>query len=240
MTGMNTYTHNHNHSVPLTCSLAPSKTLSLHPSTGSWVQRMSSRMWEASVGDSQLHSRMFTWRTRVSQVGPREWGSPLLTETPNHTYLDPPRSAFTQLSQHSTSGTICNVARSPRKTLHVPQTSSQLPCNWHTLSSLPSDLHLKLEGVTCIMSLDLPSCSSFSSCIQAASLILDLQSESNHRGNSTSASQDISTVFPWCLCVCLSLTPQPSGTGFGPIWSDQASYLLKDCITDLSLECRVK
>ena len=131
-------------------------------------------------------------------------------------YLDPPRSAFTQLSQHSTSGAVRDVARSPRKTLHVPSTSNQLPRNRRTLSPLPSGSHLKPEGVTRTMSLDPPSRSSFSSRIQAASSIPDLQSESNHRGNSTSASRDIS-MSPRRLRVRSSLTPQPSGTGFGPV-----------------------
>ncbi|KAF8556909.1 hypothetical protein OG21DRAFT_1482683 [Imleria badia] len=134
-------------------------------------------------------------------------------------YLDPPRSAFPQpprTSDHSTSGAVRDITRSPRKTLHIPSTSNQLPRNRRTVSPFPSGSHLKPEGVTRTMSLDPPSRSRFSSRIQPASSISDLQSEPNHTGDSTSTSRDLS-MSPRRLRVRSSLTPQPSGTGFGPV-----------------------
>ncbi|KAG8217226.1 hypothetical protein J3R82DRAFT_5312 [Butyriboletus roseoflavus] len=134
-------------------------------------------------------------------------------------YLDPPRSAFTQprrTSDKFTSGAVRDITRSPRKTLHIPSTSNQLPRNRRTLSPLPSGLHLKPQGITRTMSLDPPSHSSFSSRIQAAPTILDLQSEPNHAGDSMSTSRDVS-MSPRRLRVRSSLTPQPSNSGFGPV-----------------------
>lgn len=136
-----------------------------------------------------------------------------------HPYLDPPRSAFTQpprISDHSTSGSVRDSTRSPRKTLHIPSTSNRLPRNRRTASPFPSSSHLKPEGVTRTMSLDPPSRSSFSSRTLTASAITDPQSESNHAGQSTSNSRDVS-MSPRRLRFRSSLTPQPSVVGFGPV-----------------------
>ncbi|KAG9318164.1 hypothetical protein JVU11DRAFT_240 [Chiua virens] len=138
-------------------------------------------------------------------------------------YLDPPRSAFPQsrrMSDHSTTGSLRrDVTRSPRKTLHLSSassTSNLLPRNRRTVSPLPSGSHLKPQGMARTMSLDPPSHSSFSSRTQPASSIHDLQSEANHTRNSVAAGRDIS-MSPRRLRVRSSLTPQPSGTGFGPV-----------------------
>lgn len=131
-------------------------------------------------------------------------------------YLDPPRSAFAQPRRTPTSGAVRDITSSPRKTLHIPSTSNQSPRNRRTLSPHPSRSHLKPEGVTRTMSLDPPSRSSFSSRISAVPTIPDLQSEPNHAGDSTSASRDVS-MSPRRLRVRSSLTPQPSGAGFGPV-----------------------
>lgn len=134
-------------------------------------------------------------------------------------YLDPPRSAFTQprrTSDKSTSGAVRDITRSPRKTLHIPSSSNQSPRNRRTLSPLPSGSRLRPQGVTRTMSLDPPSHSSFSSRIQPAPTILDLQSEPNSAGDSMSTSRDVS-MSPRRLRVRSSLTPQPSSTGFGPV-----------------------
>ncbi|KAH0830287.1 hypothetical protein J3R83DRAFT_1652 [Lanmaoa asiatica] len=134
-------------------------------------------------------------------------------------YLDPPGSAFTQPRRtldHSTFGTVRDVTRSPRKMLHIPSTSNQSPRNRRTASPLPSGSHLRPQGLTRTMSLDPPSRSSFSSRIQAAPTIPDLQSEPNHAGDSMTTSRDVS-MSPRRLRVRSSLTPQPSATGFGPV-----------------------
>ncbi|KAF8126510.1 hypothetical protein EV363DRAFT_1224338 [Boletus edulis] len=134
-------------------------------------------------------------------------------------YLDPPGSAFTQprrTSNNSTSGPARDITRSPRKTLQIPSTSNQLRRNRRTVSPLPSSSHLKPEAVTRTMSLDPPSRSSSSSRIPAAASITDLQSDPNHARSSTSAARDVS-MSPRRLRVRSPLTPQPSGTGFGPV-----------------------
>ena len=134
-------------------------------------------------------------------------------------YLDPPRSAFTQprhTLDHSTSDAVRNITRSPRKTLHLPSASNQSPRSRRTLSPLPSGSHLKPQGVTRTMSLDPPSHSSLSSHIQPAPMIQDLQSETKYARDSMAPSRDVSRS-PRHLRVRSSLTPQPSGTGFGPV-----------------------
>jgi nucleoporin NUP1 len=161
--------------------------------------------------DSHMEDESFPSRAKRMRVS-----SPDRVTQP---YLDPPRSAFTQprrASDYPTSGAVRNITKSPRKTLHIPSTSNQSPRSRRTLSPLPSGSHLKPEGVTRTMSLDPPSRSSFSSRISAVPTIPDLQSEPNHAEDSPSTSRDVS-MSPRRLRVRSSLTPQPSGTGFGPV-----------------------
>lgn len=166
------------------------------------------RRLPAAPRDAHMDDESFPSRAKRMRVN-----SPDRNTQP---YLDPPRSAFTQprrTSDHSTSGAVRNITRSPRRTLHIPSASQR---NRRTVSPLPSGSHLKPEGVTRTMSLDPPSRSSFLSRIQTVPTILDLQSDPNHAGDSTSASRDVS-MSPRRLRVRSSLTPQPSGTGFGPV-----------------------
>ena len=134
-------------------------------------------------------------------------------------YLDPPRSAFTQPRRSSaqpTSTAVRDSTRSPRKTLHLPSASNQLPRSRRTASPFPSSSHLKPQAITRTMSLDPPSHSSFSSRIQPAPTIQDLQSETKHIRDSRAASRDVS-MSPKHLRFRSSLTPQPSGIAFGPV-----------------------
>lgn len=137
-------------------------------------------------------------------------------------YLDPPKSAFAiprRTLDHVTSGALRDITRSPRKTLHLSSASSasnQLSRNRRTLSPLPSGSHLKPQGVIRTMSLDPPSHPSLLSRIQSAPTIQDLQSETKHPRNSNTTSRDVS-MSPRHLRVRSSLTPQPSGIGFGPV-----------------------
>jgi nucleoporin NUP1 len=134
-----------------------------------------------------------------------------------HPYLDPPRSAFQQPQR--TSGYSRHLSKSPRKSLHIPTASAasnQSPRNRRTLSPHPSASHLKPPSVTRTMSLDPPPNSSFSSRIQPAPTMQDIQLESDHTRDLMSISRDVS-MSPRHLRVRSSLTPQPSGTSFGPV-----------------------
>ncbi|KIK95028.1 hypothetical protein PAXRUDRAFT_411411 [Paxillus rubicundulus Ve08.2h10] len=154
--------------------------------------------------DDSLQGR--TKRMRVS--GP---------DRDTHPYLDPPRSAFQQPQR--TLGYSRHLSKSPKKNLHIPTasaTSNQSPCNRRTLSPHPSASHLKPPTITRTMSLDPPPNPSFSSRIQLAPTMRDIQQGSNHTKDPMSISRDVS-MSPRHLRVRSSLTPQPSGASFGPV-----------------------
>ncbi|KAG6379232.1 hypothetical protein JVT61DRAFT_11680 [Boletus reticuloceps] len=112
-------------------------------------------------------------------------------------YLDPPGYAFIQLGVHQTTPRLALSAISPgllgkRYIFHQPRIS-------YDVTDAPY-----------------PPFPAFSSRIPAAPSITDLQSEPNHARSSTSAARDVS-MSPRRLRVRSPLTPQPSGTGFGPV-----------------------
>ncbi|KAI6019620.1 hypothetical protein F5J12DRAFT_919718 [Pisolithus orientalis] len=119
-------------------------------------------------------------------------------------YLDPPPAAFRQprrASEHFSSSSLRHLSASPRKSFRTP--------------SVDPTSHL-LE-FTRTMSLDPPSNSSFYYRTQSVSSMQDIVEEHGVAKDSMSISRDLSMSPGRQLRVRSSLTPQPSGSDFGPV-----------------------
>ncbi|KAG2149306.1 hypothetical protein DEU56DRAFT_752938 [Suillus clintonianus] len=137
-------------------------------------------------------------------------GSPNRDKQP---YLDPPRSAFRQHHKASDGTRIQNqrhVSPSSRKTLRVPTST---PRNRRTMSPYPSGSQLKAQPSVRTMSLDPPSGLGYSGSparLQPAPTMLDLTEEKDAMSISREPSMSN-------LRMRTSVTPQPSGSDFGPV-----------------------
>ncbi|KAG2158090.1 uncharacterized protein EDB93DRAFT_744268 [Suillus bovinus] len=157
---------------------------------------------EQTHDDSDSDSEQRTKRMRM--------GSPNRDKQP---YLDPPRSAFMQ--HHKTSEgvriqTHRHVSPSPRKALRVPTTA---PRNRRTMSPYPSGSQLKAQPSVRTMSLDPPSGLGYSGSqarLQPVPTMQDLTEEKDAMSISREPSMSN-------LRMRTSVTPQPSGSDFGPV-----------------------
>lgn len=135
-------------------------------------------------------------------------GSPNRDKQP---YLDPPRSAFRQHHKTSEVARIQNhrhVSPSPRKALRVPTAT---PRNRRTMSPYPSGSQLKAQPSVRTMSLDPPSGIGYSgSRLQPVPTMQDLTEEKDAMSISREPSMSN-------LRMRTSVTPQPSGSDFGPV-----------------------
>lgn len=152
--------------------------------------------------DSDSDSEQRTKRMRM--------GSPNRDKQP---YLDPPRSAFRQHNKTSEGARIQNhrhVSPSPRRALRVPTVT---PRNRRTLSPYPSGSQLKAQPSVRTMSLDPPSGLGYSSSparLQPVPTMQDLTEEKDAMSISREPSMSN-------LRMRTSVTPQPSGSDFGPV-----------------------
>lgn len=157
---------------------------------------------EKTRDDSDSDSEQRTKRMRM--------GSPNRDKQP---YLDPPRSAFRQHHKTSEGARIQNhrhVSPSPRKALRVPTVT---PRNRRTLSPYPSGSQLKAQPSVRTMSLDPPSGQGYSSSparLQPVPTMQDLTEEKDAMSISREPSMSN-------LRMRTSVTPQPSGSDFGPV-----------------------
>ncbi|KAG6333832.1 hypothetical protein ID866_5264 [Astraeus odoratus] len=162
---------------------------------------------ESRVEDDHLQSKA----KRMRLASPHRDSQP---------YLDPPQTAFKQTrraAQQAHSTHQRHLSASPRKALRVPDESGVLhpsSRSRHTLSPLPTRSHLTPEGITRTMSLDPPSNSSFSYRTQSVVSMQDVREEA---GGPMPISRDSSMSPGRQLRVRSSLTPQPSGSNFGPV-----------------------
>jgi nucleoporin NUP1 len=145
-------------------------------------------------------------RTKRMRVG----SSPNRDKQP---YLDPPRSAFNHTHKTIAGARVQNqrhASPSPRKALRVP---SATPRSRRTMSPYPSGSQSKVQPVVRTMSLDPPSGLGYSGTIsrlQPAPTMQDLTEEDNAMSISREPSMSN-------LRMRTSITPQPSGSDFGPI-----------------------
>ncbi|KAG2041551.1 hypothetical protein BDR03DRAFT_1077242 [Suillus americanus] len=152
--------------------------------------------------DSDSDSEQRTKRMRM--------GSPNRDKQP---YLDPPRSAFRQHHRTSEGARIQNhhhVSPSPRKALRVPTAT---PRNRRTMSPYPSGSQLKAQPSVRTMSLDPPSGLGYSGSparLQSVPTMQDLTEEKDAMSISREPSMSN-------LRMRTSVTPQPSGSDFGPV-----------------------
>lgn len=157
---------------------------------------------EKTRDDSDSDSEQRSKRMRM--------GSPNRDKQP---YLDPPRSAFRQHHKTSEGARIQNylhVSPSPRKALRVPTVT---PRNRRTLSPYPSGSQLKAQPSVRTMSLDPPSGLGYSSSparLQPVPTMQDLTEEKDAMSISREPSMSN-------LRMRTSVTPQPSGSDFGPV-----------------------
>lgn len=157
---------------------------------------------EQTRDDSDSDSEQRTKRMRM--------GSPNRDKQP---YLDPPRSAFIQ--HHKTSEGVCiqshrHVSPSSRKALRVPTAT---PRNRRTMSPYPSGSQLKAQLSVRTMSLDPPSGLGYSDSparLQPVPTMQDLTEEKDAMSISREPSMSN-------LRMRTSVTPQPSGSDFGPV-----------------------
>lgn len=137
-------------------------------------------------------------------------GSPDRDKQP---YLDPPRSAFRQHRKTSEGARIQNhrhVSPSPRTALRVPIAT---PRNRRTMSPYPSGSQLKAQPSVRTMSLDPPSGLGYSGSLarlQPVPTMQDLTEEKDAMCISREPSMSN-------LRMRTSVTPQPSGSDFGPV-----------------------
>ncbi|KAI6043027.1 hypothetical protein EDC04DRAFT_823879 [Pisolithus marmoratus] len=135
-------------------------------------------------------------------------------------YLDPPPAAFKQsrrASEHLGLGSHRYSSVSPtRKPVRAP-TGPASPRPRRTVSPHPSRSRLAPAGVTRTMSLDPPSNTSFSYRTQSVASMQDIMEEHGVAKDSMSISRDPSMSPGRQLRVRSSLTPQPSGSDFGPV-----------------------
>ncbi|OAX43832.1 hypothetical protein K503DRAFT_846974 [Rhizopogon vinicolor AM-OR11-026] len=128
-------------------------------------------------------------------------------------YLDPPRSAFNQTHKTIPGARVQNQRHpspSPRKALRVPTAT---PRNRRTMSPYPSGSQSKAQPVVRTMSLDPPSGLAYSGTparLQPAPTMQDVTEE----GDIMSISREPSILH---LRMRTSVTPQPSGSDFGPV-----------------------
>lgn len=157
---------------------------------------------EQTRDDSDSDSEQRTKRMRM--------GSPNRDKQP---YLDPPRSAFRQHHKTSEGARIQNhrhVSPSPRKALRVPTAT---PRNRRTMSPYPSGSQLKAQPSVRTMSLDPPSGLGYSGSparLQPVPTMQDLTEEKDAMSISREPSMSN-------LRMRTSITPQPSGSDFGPV-----------------------
>ncbi|KAG1842666.1 hypothetical protein DFJ58DRAFT_748113 [Suillus subalutaceus] len=157
---------------------------------------------EQTRDDSDSDSEQRTKRMRM--------GSPNRDKQP---YLDPPRSAFRQHHRTSEDVRIQNhrhVSPSPRKALRVPTTT---PRNRRTMSPYPSGSQLKAQPSVRTMSLDPPSGLGYFGSparLQPVPTMQDLTEEKDAMSISREPSMSN-------LRMRTSVTPQPSGSDFGPV-----------------------
>ncbi|OJA12039.1 hypothetical protein AZE42_02038 [Rhizopogon vesiculosus] len=128
-------------------------------------------------------------------------------------YLDPPRSAFNQTHKTIPGARVQNQRHpspSPRNALRVPTAT---PRNRRTMSPYPSGSQSKAQPVVRTMSLDPPSGLAYSvtpARLQPAPTMQDVTEE----GDVMSISREPSISH---LRMRSSVTPQPSGSDFGPV-----------------------
>ncbi|KAI6129141.1 hypothetical protein EV401DRAFT_814172 [Pisolithus croceorrhizus] len=134
-------------------------------------------------------------------------------------YLDPPPTAFKQprrASEHLSLSGHRHSSISPRKSLRTPTgPASYRPRR--TVSPLPSRSDIAPAGVARTMSLDPPSATSFSYRTQSVASMQDIMEEHGVLKDSMSISRDPSMSPGRQLRIRSSLTPQPSGSDFGPV-----------------------
>lgn len=128
-------------------------------------------------------------------------------------YLDPPRSAFKQTHKSITGARMQNqrhASPSPRKALRVPTVT---PRSRRTMSPYPSGSQSRAQPFVRTMSLDPPSALGYSGAparLQPAPTMQDLTEERD--AMSISREPSISHIR-----MRASVTPQPSGSDFGPV-----------------------
>lgn len=133
--------------------------------------------------------------------------------TDKQPYLDPPRSAFNQVHKIPTGARTLNhrhVSPSPRKALRVPATT---PRGRRTMSPYLSGSQSKAQPVTRTMSLDPPSALGYSGAPARLHRVPTMQ-DLTEEGDAMSISREPSTSH---LRMRTSVTPQPSGSDFGPV-----------------------
>ncbi|KAI5983767.1 hypothetical protein EDD15DRAFT_2313523 [Pisolithus albus] len=134
-------------------------------------------------------------------------------------YLDPPPTAFKQprrTTEHLSLSNHRHPSVSPRKSLRTPSgPASHRPRR--TVSPLSSRSHIAPTGAARTMSLDPPSNTSFSYRTQSVASMQDIMEEHGGIKDSMSISRDPSMSPGRQLRVRSSITPQPSGSDFGPV-----------------------